>query len=63
MEQDFLTAGNDDIFGDSKESSIDAIERILDRIDNPIGKSIDDDKEIRSLEKEFYSTLLEIIRV
>ena len=62
MEQDFLTAGNDDIFGDSKESSINAIERILDRIDNPIGKSVNNDISFQSLEKEFYSTLLGIIR-
>lgn len=62
MEQDFLTAGNDDIFGDSKESSIDAIERILNRIDNPIGKNINDNMSFQSLEKEFYSTLLGIIK-
>ena len=62
MEQDFQTAGNDDIFGDSRESSIDAIERILDRIDNPIGQNINDDATLRSLEKEFYSTLLGIIK-
>ena len=62
MKQDFQTAGNDDIFGDSRESSIDAIERILDRIDNPIGKNINDNMSFRSLEKEFYSTLLGIIK-
>ena len=62
MEQDFQTAGNDDIFGYSKESSISAIERILNRIDNPIGKSMDDDKAFRSFERQFYSTLLGIIK-
>ncbi|MBQ2902102.1 MAG: hypothetical protein IJE49_09685 [Agathobacter sp.] len=34
-EQDFATGGNDQIFGDSIESSIEAIDKILKRIANP----------------------------
>ena len=62
MEQDFLSSGNDDIFGNTKESSIIAIERIIERIDNPIGKATNDDLDYRGLEREFYSTLLGKIR-
>lgn len=58
MEQDFLSAGNDDIFGNTKEGSIRSVERIIERIDSPIGKATNDDIDFRSLEREFYSTLL-----
>lgn len=58
MEQDFLTSGNDDIFGNTNESCIRAIERIMDRIDNPIGKATSNDMDLRSLEREFYSSFL-----
>ena len=57
MEQDFLTAGNEDIFGTTKESSISAVERIIERIDNPLGKTTNNDIDVRSLEREFYYTL------
>lgn len=62
MEQDFLSGGNDDIFGNSKESSIKAVEKIMERIDHPVGKVVNGDVEFRSLEKEFYATLLEKIK-
>ena len=63
MEQDFLSGGNDDIFGDTKESSVRAVERIIDRIDNPVGKATNDNLDLRSLEREFYATLLGKIKV
>lgn len=62
MEQDFLSGGNDDLFGEAKESSINAVERIIERIDNPLGKATSNDMDIRSLEREFYSTLLGKLR-
>lgn len=62
MEQDFLTGGNDNLFGKTVESSIEAIETILERIDNPIGKSGSGDEEYLSSQKEFYSTLLSKIK-
>lgn len=62
MEQDFLTGGNDNIFGDTIESSVDAVEKILERIDNPIGKNGSNDYDYLSGEKEFYSTLLTKIK-
>ena len=60
MEQDFLTGGNDDIFGHTVESSIEAVEKILERIDG----SIDSSRNMEYLndEKTFYSTLLDEIR-
>lgn len=63
MEQDFLTGGNDNIFGDTIESSVDAIERILERIDNPIAKNGSNDATYINTEKEFYLTLLSKIKL
>lgn len=62
MEQDFLTDGNDNIFGDTVESSVEAVEKILERIDNPIGKNGSNDNIYLSAEKEFYLTLLSKIK-
>lgn len=62
MEQDFLTGGNDNLFGETVESSIEAVEAILERIDNPIGKSGSSDEAYLSSQKEFYSTLLSKIK-
>ena len=62
MEQDFMTGGNDNLFGDTMESSIEAIEKILQRIDNPIGKTGSDDNVYLNREKEFYTTLLSNIQ-
>jgi len=58
MEQDFVTGGNDNLFGDTMESSIEAINKILERIDNSIGKNGSDNNEYLNHEKEFYETLL-----
>ena len=57
-EQDFLTRGNDNIFGDSLESSINAVNSILDRIDNPLGEVTEEKEVFLQREKEFYRTLL-----
>lgn len=62
MEQDFLTGGNDNLFGATVESSIEAVESILERIDNPIGKTGSDDSVYLSGQKEFYLTLLAKIK-
>ena len=58
MEQDFLTGGNDNIFGDSLESSISAVNSILDRIDNPLGEVTEENEAFLQREKEFYQTFL-----
>lgn len=58
MEQDFATGGNDQLFGDTLESSIEAVNKILERIDNPLGK-VTEDKQIGiQKEKEFYLAFL-----
>ena len=60
-EQDFVTGGNDQFFGESIESSVDAINTILDRIENPLPrKNKEDESKMMDVdqEKEFYSTLL-----
>ena len=36
VEQDFLTGGDDNIFGETKESCLAAINKILERIENPL---------------------------
>lgn len=55
-EQDFATGGNDQIFGSTVESAIEATKRILERIDNPLEAVNEERKE--GMEKEFYTTLL-----
>ena len=57
-EQDFLTGGNDNIFGDSLESSISAVNSILDRIANPLGEVTEENEAFLQREKEFYQSLL-----
>lgn len=59
-EQDFATGGNDQIFGDSIESSLEAIDKILERIANP--KHSEKEDYVSSMvpaeqEIEFYTTL------
>lgn len=61
-EQDFQTGGNDNLFGETVESSVEAVNAILERIENPIGKTESDDSEFLSNQKEFYTTLLEKIQ-
>lgn len=62
VEQDFLTGGNDKIFGDSMDSSIDAVKNILDRIEAPLGKVNEERAEMLKQEKVFYSALLEKLK-
>ena len=57
-EQDFATGGNDQIFGDSIESSLEAIDKILERIANP--KHSDKEDYVSSMvppEQEIFTTL------
>ena len=58
MEQDFLTGGDDNIFGDTVESAIDAVNRILDRIADPLGEVTEENEVFFQQEKEFYQALL-----
>lgn len=58
VEQDFLTGGNDNIFGDTLQSSINAVNRILDRIADPLGEVKAERREFLQQEKVFYQTLL-----
>lgn len=61
-EQDFATGGNNQLFGDTIPDSIDAVERILERIDNPLGSVPEEDEEeyqiMSQREREFYTTFL-----
>lgn len=58
MEQDFATGGNDQLFGDSVESAIEAVKKILERIDNPLGTITEEKQADLQEEKEFYTSLL-----
>ena len=58
MEQDLMTGGDDNIFGNTIESSLAATKKILDRIENPLGRVDEDKAESLQREKKFYSTLL-----
>ena len=57
IEQDFMTGGNDDLLGNSEESCLDAISRILDRIDNPLGAVDERKASFLEQEKIFYTEL------
>ncbi len=59
MEQDFMTGGNDNIFGNTLESSMDAVDRILDRIADPLGVVTEEKSAFAEQEKEFYQALKE----
>lgn len=58
VEQDFRTGGDNNIFGDTLESSIAAVQRILERIENPQAQMKENDHTNLENEKEFYSALL-----
>ncbi|MBD5490591.1 MAG: hypothetical protein HDR16_00260 [Lachnospiraceae bacterium] len=58
MEQDLMTGGDDKIFGNTVESSLAATRKILDRIENPLGKVDENKAESLQREKKFYATLL-----
>ena len=36
VEQDFLSVGDDNIFGETKDSCLAAIDKVLERIENPL---------------------------
>lgn len=57
MEQDFLTGGNDNIFGETKESCLAAINKILERIENPLATMTEERTAYLQQEKEFYTVL------
>ena len=41
--QDFLTGGDDNIFGETKESCLAAIDKVLERIENPLAAVTEED--------------------
>ena len=58
MEQDFATGGNDDIFGSDLESNIEAVKKIVDRLQNPLSEVPEWNVQFVENEKKFYTTLL-----
>jgi len=56
QEKDFATGGDVDIFGSTLESSIEAVQKILERINNLLAFQ---DGELSANEKQFYTSLLE----
>ena len=61
-EQDFLTGGNDNIFGNSLASSINAVNRILDRIANPLAAVTEENEVYLQREMEFYKSFMEKLK-
>ena len=57
VEQDFQTGGNDNIFGETKESWLAAINKILERIENPLAAMTEERAAYLQQEKEFYTVL------
>ena len=57
VEQDFLTGGDDNIFGETKESYLAAIDKVLERIENPLAAVTDERAAYLKQEKEFYTVL------
>ena len=62
VEQDFLTGGDDNIFGETKESCLAAINKILERIENPLAAMTEERAAYLQQEKEFYTVLASKIR-
>lgn len=58
MEQDFATGGNDDIFGKDAAGNVEAVQKIIDRIDNPLSAVSEKDQSFRADEKVFYTAVL-----
>ena len=58
MEQDFATGGNDDIFGNDLESNIEAVKKIVDRLQNPLSEVPEWNVQFVENEKKFYTALL-----
>lgn len=57
VEQDFATGGNDNLLGDTKESCLVAVHKILERIENPLGEVTEKRAAYLQQEKEFYTVL------
>ena len=53
VEQDFLTGGDDNIFGETKESCLAAIDKVLERIENPLAAVTEERAAYLQQEKEF----------
>lgn len=62
VEQDFLTDGDDNIFGETKESCLAAIDKVLERIENPLAAVTEERAAYLQQEKEFYTVLASKIR-
>ena len=62
VEQDFLTGGDDNIFGETEESCLAAIDKVLERIENPLAAVTDERAAYLQQEKEFYTVLASKIR-
>ena len=62
VEQDFLTGGDDNIFGETKESYLAAIDKVLERIENLLAAVTDERAAYLQQEKEFYTVLASKIR-
>ena len=62
VEQDFLTGGDDNIFGETKESCLAAIDKVLERIENPLAAVTEERAAYLQQEKEFYTVLESKIR-
>ena len=53
VEQDFLTGGDDNIYGETKESCLAAIDKVLERIENPLAQLQRKGQHICSRKKNF----------
>ena len=58
----FLTGGDDNIFGETKESCLAAIDKVLERIENPLAAVTEERAAYLQQEKEFYTVLASKIR-
>lgn len=56
-EQDFATGGDDNFFGETIESCLNAVGKILERIENPLAEVTEKTEAFREDEKEFYTVL------
>ena len=61
-DRDFLTGGDDNIFGETKESCLAAIDKVLERIENPLAAVTEERAAYLQQEKEFYTVLASKIR-
>lgn len=62
VEQDFLTGGNDNVFGDTIENCLAAIDKILERIEHPLATVTEERAAYLQQEKEFYTMLASKIK-